>query len=145
MKTLKTALVLALITTAAHAAGRSMFDSVPGQWWSPMWAAKWGGVIGGGFGSLCGILGGLAGWLAPQGRAKGFILGAWNLMVAVSVVSLIAGITALVMRQPYFVYYPLLLCGFIGAVVGGSLTKMLRLRYHEAELRKMNAQDAVGN
>lgn len=62
-------------------------------------------------------------------------------MVCVAAVSLVAGLVVLITCQPFCVYYPLLLCGFIGAVVGGSLMRVVRMRYDEAELRKMNAQD----
>lgn len=124
------------------AAGLTM--GVPGQWWSPMAAAKWGGVLGGGFGALIGILGGLIGWLAPRGKARGFVTTIWTVFLAASAATLIAGIIALGERQPYWVFYPLLLTGFIGTVVMSPLTFVIRRAYNHAELRKMNAQDAGG-
>ncbi len=116
----------------------------PGQWWSRMWAARWSGIIGGAFGSLCGILGALTGWLAARGKGRKIILGAWTVTVCVSAVSLVAGIAALIVKQPYYVYYPLLMLGFIGGVVGGSLIKTVHVTYAWAEMRKMHAKDMMG-
>ena len=55
--------------------------------------------------------------------------------------SLIFGLIAVTLGQPYGVYYPLLLGGIIlTGVCGGNLPGLLR-RYQQAELRKMAAMD----
>ena len=113
-----------------------------GEWWTPMAAARWGGIIGGGFGAGIGILGGLIGWLAPRGKARGLVMTIWMVFLAVSIATLVAGIAALGDRQPYWVYYPLLLTGLIGTAVMGPLTLVIRNAYNQAELRKMDSQDA---
>lgn len=132
---------LLVVASAAHAAGKLTLAGEPGQWWSPLWAAKWTGLIGGGFGSLCGIFGALIGWLVPRGKGRGFVVTTMVVIVAVSAVALVAGIVAFFSEQHFWVYYPLLLTGFIGTVVMGSLIPMVIGRYREVEMRKMEAQD----
>ena len=58
------------------------------------------------------------------------------------VVCLVLGIVALVLGQPYAVYYPLLLIGVLAAVLGGVGIPVSRQRFAEAELRRMQALDA---
>lgn len=142
MKRVMMVIGLALAATAVHAGGKFSLAGEPGQWWSPLWAAKWTGLIGGGFGSLCGILGALMGWLVPKGKGRGFVLTAMAVIVAVSSVALVAGIVAYFSKQHFWVYYPLLLTGFIGSVVMGSLLRMVTAQYRQVEMRKMEAQDA---
>jgi len=69
------------------------------------------------------------------------VLGLAGLLVAIGLVCLTAGIVALVLRQPYHVWYPLLLGGFILSFCCGGLTPVLMLRYRQAEARRMQAQD----
>ncbi|MEN6558905.1 MAG: hypothetical protein ABFC54_12065, partial [Thermoguttaceae bacterium] len=57
-------------------------------------------------------------------------------------VSLVVGLVAVVLGQPYAVYYPLLLGGTILAAVFGGNFPMLHRRYQQIELRKMAAMDA---
>jgi hypothetical protein len=56
---------------------------------------------------------------------------------------LLAGLVALMLGQPYGVYYPLLLGGIITAAVCGGNYPVLRRRYDQIELRKMSAMDAA--
>lgn len=142
MKRVMMVIGLALAATAVHAGGKLSLAGEPGQWWSPLWAAKWTGLIGGGFGALCGTLGSLMGWLVPKGKGRGFVVTTMVLIVAVSSVALVAGIVAYFSGQHFWVYYPLLLTGFIGTVVMGSLLRMVRAQYEQVEMRKMEAQDA---
>lgn len=133
---------LVFIASAACASGGLSLDGEPGQWWSPLSAARWAGLIGGGFGALCGILGAMMGWLVPKGKGRGFVVSTMVSFVAISAVALLAGIVALVSKQGFWVYYPLLLSGLIGTVVMGSLLPMVMARYRDAEMRKMDAEDA---
>ena len=60
--------------------------------------------------------------------------------------SLVAGVIALALGQPYAVYYPLLLGGIILTAVCGGIRPGLRHGYEQRELRRMAAMDAgVGN
>ena len=53
----------------------------------------------------------------------------------------VAGIVALSQSQPYAVYYPLLLVGFLAAVIPLGLRSSIHKRYDEIELRRMRAHD----
>jgi hypothetical protein len=113
--------------------------AVKGQWWKD----RTGGLIGGVAGSIIGCMGGLIGWLTSRGRARGSVTAMLRAMQIVGVLSLIGGAAALLLAQPYAVYYPLLLMGLICALLGTGLVRTVRKRYDELELRKMRAMDAV--
>ncbi|MCG3122189.1 MAG: hypothetical protein GIKADHBN_00570 [Phycisphaerales bacterium] len=109
------------------------------EWWS-MQTGIWIGSLGGAAaGVLGGGLGAMAGYCAPRGKCKGLVLGTQTALVAVGVVALIAGIVALATGQPRHVYYPLLLGGFTCSVVMGSLLPVVRMRYRQAEQRRLDA------
>ena len=109
-------------------------------WFDPNTFGGWFGLIaGGGLGTLGGLLGAAAGTLAPRGKAKGFVLGAWYAMIAIGVVSLSVGIYALAVGQPRAIWYGPVLCGTIITIVMGSLLPLIRLRYREAEQRRIDA------
>jgi hypothetical protein len=107
------------------------------QWWGDRTA----GLVGGGAGGVVGILGALVGWLGGTGRARRFVLGLTGVLIGAGVVAFVAGAIAWTRGQPYAVYYPLLLVGFICAVVFGSVLPTLRKRYEAQELRRMRALD----
>jgi hypothetical protein len=76
------------------------------------------------------------------GKARRFVIVLTTTLIAVGGLGLIVGLIALIVGQPYAVYYPLLLGGIILTVVcGGNLPVLLR-RYRQDELRKMAAMDA---
>lgn len=119
-------------------AGSSPLGTPAGAWWSDRTA----GIVGGSLGGLFGCLGALIGILAGLGRGRRFVLALLKLMVALGIVSLLAGLAALAAGQPYAVYYPLLLIGVILAAVCGFNLPQVRRRYDDLELRKMRAMDA---
>jgi hypothetical protein len=108
-----------------------------GQWWGD----RTGGLVGGGAGGIVGILGALVGWLGGTGRARRFVLGVTWTLIAAGVVTFLAGAVAWTRGQPYAVYYPLLLPGFICVAVFGTVLPALRKRYEAQELRRMRALD----
>jgi hypothetical protein len=112
--------------------------AVAGQWWSD----QGGGLVGGIAGSILGCLGALVGWLAATGRARRVALGTLKLMILLGVIGLAAGGFALLRSQPYAVYYPLLLVGFLCVVIPAGLFRSIRKRYEDIELRRMRAMDA---
>jgi hypothetical protein len=108
---------------------------------SGWWSGRTGGLIGGIGGTVIGLLGALLGSLTARRRSRGFVLG---LMVAVAVVGaclIVVGGIALALRQPYAVWFPLLLGGTIIAVVFGNGFRTARRAFEDAELRKMRALD----
>lgn len=111
--------------------------TMPQAWWTDRQA----GWIGGTAGSVFGCLGGLIGALAGYGKARRFVLTVCWMLLALGLVSLIAGLAAISLRQPYAVYYPLLLLGLISSVLMGTFVVAIPRRYEQIELRRMAAMD----
>ena len=101
------------------------------------------GLIGGVAGSLVGCLGALIGVLASRGRAKRFVATAIVSLAIGGALAFAAGVVALSRSQPYAVYYPLLLIGFLAVVIPLGLRPSIRRRYEEIELRRMRARDLL--
>lgn len=107
-------------------------------WFDPN-AYAW---IGGTFiGVTGGVIGSLAGVLAPKGKCKKLVMSLHFAVIAISLGLLVAGIVAILDKQPYGVCYGLILPGFIGVIVLGSLTPILLMRYRQAEMKKSLASD----
>jgi hypothetical protein len=100
-------------------------DAAAGGWWADRTAGLVGGILGG----ALGVLGSLIGVLASLGRARSFVLGALHVMAALGIASVVAGGAALVLEQPYAVWYPLVLTGAVCASVGLGLRGTVRKRY----------------
>ncbi|GAB4551890.1 MAG: hypothetical protein Tsb0013_14060 [Phycisphaerales bacterium] len=110
-------------------------------WFNEQVAGVVGGIAGAAVGVFFGGVGGpLAGTLAPRGKCKGLVLGYFIAWGVVGVALLVTGIVALAMSQPYHVYFPFLLLGFVTAVLSAGLTPVLNKRYREAEERRMDAE-----
>ncbi len=114
-------------------------DSVT-PWFDVQTATRIGAYGGGLLGSLAGIVGACAGVFAPRGKGRPLIMGAMYSMAGLGVISLGFGITALVLGQPYAVWYPFLLIGLILGVLGFVLTPITRQRYQQAEQRRIEAE-----
>jgi len=109
-------------------------------WFDPIrFGALYGGVGGGLLGGLGGILGAATGVLAPKGKGRSFILGAFMLLILVGIVNFVVGLYALLMGQPYGIWFPLLLIGIVLTTVLGTLRPVVRKRYQDVEARKMEA------
>jgi hypothetical protein len=108
-----------------------------GAWWNDQ-AAAWIGGIGG---SVIGLLGALIGTLAGLGRAQTFVLTLSKGLLVLGLGFVLSGLVAVVLGQPYGVYYPLLLGGVILTLVIGLNLPGLRRRYEQIELRRMEAMD----
>jgi tellurite resistance protein TehA-like permease len=100
----------------------------------------WAWLPGTVLGCLGGLWGALGGVLAPQGKAKRLVFGFGLLLVGLSSASLVAGLVALTVGQPYGVWYGLLLPGDAVFIIG-ALFPVVRRRYREAEARRMQAED----
>lgn len=112
--------------------------AAPGQWWTD----RQGGFIGGGIGALFGCVGALVGILGGCGKARRLVLGLMKAMFVAGVAALVLAVVALVLSQPYAVYYPPLLSGILLTVLPIALIRSVRKRYEMIELRKMQAMDA---
>jgi hypothetical protein len=111
----------------------------PGQWFS----GRTGGLIGGLLGALLGTLGAAVGVLSSSGKRRELTLGLMLAGIVVGLALLAAGVAAVLARQPYSVYYPLLLAGGLTAVLCAAMRPNVARRYAELELRRMSAQDTA--
>ncbi|HTB85393.1 MAG TPA: hypothetical protein VK742_17230 [Candidatus Sulfotelmatobacter sp.] len=114
---------------------------IPGS--SNWWTSQQAGLIGGIGGSLIGCLGAMTGILGSKGRARGLVLATVKVCIALGLILLAGGMTALVLKQPYAVYYPLLLGGFILTIVFSVNLPSIQRRYDELEIRRMTSEDAL--
>jgi hypothetical protein len=110
------------------------------EWWSQQDGALIGAIGGSAIGILGALFGSLVGYFAPRGKCKGFIIPFHLALVIIGAATLCAGITALILKQPYHVWYPLTLCGFILTVVLGCLFPVVSKRYADADRRKLDAE-----
>lgn len=110
------------------------------NWWTPQQARRIGGIGG----SIIGCFGALIGLLVSKGKARRFVLAMTKFSIALGILSLIAGGIAAVTKQPYAIYYPLLLMGFILTVVFSVNLPSIQRRYDELEIRRMTSID-TGN
>lgn len=110
------------------------------EWWSNQDGAMLGAIFGSSIGLLGAIYGSAVGYFAPRGRHRGIVIPCHIALVALGAIALSAGMTALILKQPYHVWYPLTLGGFILTVVLGCLLPVVMRRYAQAEQRKMDAE-----
>lgn len=110
------------------------------EWWSQQDAALLGAMGGSAVGILGALLGTLVGYFAPRGRHKGIIIPFHITLVVVGLGVLSAGVVAIAVKQPYHVWYPLALGGFIMSVVLGSLLPVVVRRFAQAEMRRIDAE-----
>ena len=118
---------------------RGALMSEPGLWWP----AHWSSWIGAGVGITFGCWGSLLGILSQIGRGRGFVSTSVLVNIVVGMVALILGLAAVVMNQPYHIYYPLLLIGVLLTCIMLGMRKNLMRQFSAAEERKMAAMDAV--
>jgi len=106
------------------------------------WTEQDAGLIGGIGGIIFGSLGGLIGTLGGCGRARRLVLTICAVSAGLGVVSLVIGLVAVVLRQPYSVCFPLLLFGILVPGIMGPMFFLMRYGYEQRELRRMAAMDA---
>ncbi|MBE0643580.1 MAG: hypothetical protein IH600_05835 [Bacteroidetes bacterium] len=99
-------------------------------------------IPGTALGVLGGVLGAISGSFAQRGLHSKIIMGAWKAFAAIGVVLLLIGVYALVVGQPYGVWFTFLLPGVLVALIGLTLIPVIRRAYTQAELRKISARDA---
>src|SRR2546422_2570437 len=110
------------------------------QWFDPN---QYAWIPGTAYGVIAGVMGVLVGWLAPQGRARNFILRAWFTVWAAAVALLVIGLVALAQGQPWGVWYGLVLPGAIGTLVVGANSLVILKKHREVEGRRLAAKDLL--
>ena len=118
-----------------------LLDQDPTPWFSERTGIMIGAFGGAGIGLLGGAIGVAGSLLVPKGKGRRFVLGALMAGMICGIVCLLAGITAVILDQPYAVWYPLTMLGAIPTAVMGGLLPAMRRRYAEAEQRRMDADD----
>ena len=113
-----------------------------GQQTPAWWSDRDAGLIGGIGGGVLGLLGGLIGSLGGCGKARWLVLPLTAILAVLGIASLVTGVIALTLGQPYAVWYPLLLAGLVLSIVMDPMFFLLRWAYQQREFRKMAALDA---
>jgi hypothetical protein len=109
-------------------------------WLDPIRFGLWYGGLGGGLlGLSAAVLGAATAVLAPKGKCQNFILGAFTFMQWVGLVHLAIGLYAIYERQPYGIWYPLVLIGGLFTFLFSLLRPIVRKRYEEVEQRQISA------
>lgn len=108
------------------------------EWWSEQDAGWLGGFVGG----SVGILGAVFGVTAGLGKARSIIVPAAIAMFCIGVVLLLVGTIALTTGQPYHVYFLFFIIGGVLTFVMGFNLPMLKRRYEQLELQRMQAMDS---
>lgn len=110
-------------------------------WFEPNQFGAWYGSIAGGVGgTLGGILGASFGTLGPRGIGRTFILGSMYFFVLLGIAQLIFGVYAIIVGQPWGIWYGPVLCGAIFSIVMGPLIPFARSSYRQAEERRLEAE-----
>jgi hypothetical protein len=109
------------------------------------WMAKQAGMIGGIGGGVIGCFGALIGCLAGMGKARRFVLAMTKIFIMLGILLTIAGLVAIVLKQPYAVWYVLLLPGVILTLVFSLNLPSIQRRYDDLEIRRMTSIDAMGS
>ena len=97
-----------------------------------------GGPLVGLWGATLGILGGL---LVPKGRGKPLVFGLLWAGVVTGVAAGAVGLIALLTGQPYAIWYPFTLSGLLLTALSVPFVFVMRHRYRQVELRKMQADE----
>ena len=111
---------------------------------NPTAFGAWAGVAIGVLGALVGILGGVTGWLAPKGIGRRVIVPLWWATIALGALLLTVGLAAVVLGQPYAIWYPLVLGGGLIALLTKILLPTVYARYAEADERRRAAAELRG-
>ena len=116
-------------------------QSAPAEpWFDPQQFGTYFGAFGGAAVGLLGaFFGGFGAWAAQRGRYRVLVLGSMAAVGGLCALFLLAGLAALIMGQPYGVWYPLSLIGLIGGGCFLGLLPVMRKRYAAAESRRMEA------
>lgn len=102
-------------------------------------------VSGGVLGALCGCFGGLIGFLAPRGKGRPIVIGGMYVFAGIGAASLLTGLVLAIRGVPFVVCWPLILIGVILPSVMLPMLHVVRQRYREAEVRRLEAAALRGS
>lgn len=109
-------------------------------WFTEQTAGMVGTIIGVGLGAgFGGIGGGVGGPLAGMGKAKGLVMGIFVLGLLIGLGLAVTGVIALVMGQPWHVWFVFLMPGVAATLIFGCLLPVIRAQYVRADQRKVDA------
>lgn len=111
------------------------------MWFSESVGHALGAWLGAGAGLSGGVVGGLAGWFAPRGKFKPLLLCLLVLLITAGALLMGVGLYALVAGQPFHVWYPFALIGFILTGVYVPIWFLVQHTYRTAELGRMFLKD----
>lgn len=111
----------------------------PNDWWSERTA----GMLGGFGGAFIGCFASLVAWLAAKRKARGFVLGATQVLIGLGGLLALGFAAALALRQPYAVWFPLGLFALLLLTILPFRLRDFRRFYADGEMRKMTAADAL--
>jgi hypothetical protein len=75
-----------------------------------------------------------------RGKGKRFMIGLFGFMISLGVCLTIAGVIALIQKQPFHVHSPLFLGALVTLAVFGPMLPVILARYRQAESRRMEAE-----
>jgi hypothetical protein len=116
--------------------------TVDGEWFNVRTGVYFNSFGGGFWGCYGALFGCLAGFLVPRGKGRRLLMGMIILAVLAGIVHLTVGMTALLVGQPYHVWYGFMLLGVILLFVFPGVSWGIRRAYIQAEQRRMQALDA---
>ncbi len=112
-----------------------------GEWFSNQTGGLLGGILGTLVGIYCGTIGTLCSFLVPRGKGKCLLLGLFRGGIIIGALSLSVGIIALILGQPWHVWYTFVLIGGLMCFLMPTGLSHIKKEYAQAELRKMQAFD----
>ena len=110
------------------------------MWFTQETAGHLGAWIGSTIGLMGALIGIACGVFVQKGLRK-LVYAVFALAIAVSVILLALGLIALVLGQPYHVWYAFGLPGLIGTIVFSCLLPVARNQFTQIEFRRMQAND----
>jgi hypothetical protein len=108
---------------------------------SPWWSSRTSGFIGAAVGTSMGILGAMVGVFGARGKGRRLMPVGFAIGMLVGLACLIVGAVAAIGRQPYAVWYPLLLTGFLLCTIIPVIALTIRKARTQQELNRMRAAD----
>ena len=123
----------------SHPGYEWFFGNTSHPWWSNT-VSIWGSNLG----TLWFLCIGLAiGLLAYKGKGRALVVALLKAQIALGVLCGALAVTAFAEHQPFWVWFPLSLFGFLLIVINAAILFSMGRWYRELELRRMQSLDVV--